>query len=64
MHRSRVSTILIDAPAAEAETAAGFWSAALGVPVSEIGNTLGALVGGAPISKFVDHPSMLSQILP
>lgn len=32
MHRSRVSTILIDAPAGEAEAAAGFWSAALGVP--------------------------------
>ncbi|MBB4038519.1 multidrug efflux pump [Microvirga flocculans] len=27
-------------------------AAALGVPVSEVGNTLGALVGGAPISKF------------
>lgn len=27
-------------------------AASLGVPVSEIGNTLGALVGGAPISKF------------
>ncbi|WP_046864879.1 efflux RND transporter permease subunit [Microvirga massiliensis] len=27
-------------------------AAALGVAVSEIGNTLGALVGGAPISKF------------
>lgn len=27
-------------------------AAALGVPVSEIGSTLGALVGGAPISKF------------
>ena len=27
-------------------------AAALGVPVSEIGTTLGALVGGAPISKF------------
>ncbi|MCB8819661.1 efflux RND transporter permease subunit [Microvirga rosea] len=27
-------------------------AAAMGVPVSEIGNTLGALVGGAPISKF------------
>jgi hypothetical protein len=32
MHRSRVSTILIDAPADEAAAAAGFWSAALGVP--------------------------------
>ncbi len=27
-------------------------AAALGVPVSQIGSTLGALVGGAPISKF------------
>ncbi|AWM88523.1 efflux RND transporter permease subunit [Microvirga sp. 17 mud 1-3] len=27
-------------------------AAAMGVPVNEIGNTLGALVGGAPISKF------------
>ncbi|MEZ0172351.1 efflux RND transporter permease subunit [Microvirga sp. TS319] len=27
-------------------------AAALGVPVSQIGTTLGALVGGAPISKF------------
>jgi multidrug efflux pump len=27
-------------------------AAALGVPVSEIGTTLGALVGGAPIAKF------------
>jgi len=27
-------------------------AAALGVPVSDIGTTLGALVGGAPISKF------------
>lgn len=32
MHRSRLSTLLIDVPAAEAPRAAGFWSAALGVP--------------------------------
>lgn len=32
MHRSRLSTLLIDAPTAEAPAAAGFWSAALGVP--------------------------------
>jgi hypothetical protein len=32
MHRSRLSTILIDVPAAEAATAATFWSSALGVP--------------------------------
>ena len=32
MHRSRLSTILIDVPAPEAPAAAEFWSAALGVP--------------------------------
>lgn len=32
MHRSRLSTLLIDVPVAEAQTAAAFWSAALGVP--------------------------------
>jgi hypothetical protein len=32
MHRSRLSTILIDTPADEAPAAAAFWSAALGVP--------------------------------
>ena len=32
MHRSRLSTLLTDVPAAEAQAAAAFWSAALGVP--------------------------------
>lgn len=32
VHRSRFSTLLIDAPADEATAAATFWSAALGVP--------------------------------
>jgi hypothetical protein len=32
VHRSRLSTLLIDAPTARAPAAAGFWSAALGVP--------------------------------
>jgi hypothetical protein len=32
VHRSRLSTLLIDAPADDAAAAAGFWSAALGVP--------------------------------
>nr|WP_296076523.1 VOC family protein [uncultured Actinoplanes sp.] len=36
MHRSRLSTILIDTPAAEAGAAATFWSAALGVPAREV----------------------------
>ena len=32
MHRSRVSTLLLDVPADAAPAAARFWSAALGVP--------------------------------
>jgi hypothetical protein len=32
MHRSRLSTILIDAPADQADASASFWSNALGVP--------------------------------
>jgi hypothetical protein len=36
MHRSRLSTILIDAPTASADVAAAFWSAALGVPVRQV----------------------------
>ncbi|WP_459644699.1 VOC family protein [Kineococcus sp. NUM-3379] len=36
MHRSRVSTLLIDAPAAEAPAAAAFWSAAVGVPARPV----------------------------
>lgn len=32
VHRSRVYAVLIDTPAAEADAAAAFWSAALGVP--------------------------------
>ncbi len=34
MHRSRLSTLLIDAPADQADASAAFWSAALGVPTS------------------------------
>lgn len=36
MHRSRLSTLLIDAPTAEAPTAAAFWSAALGADVRQV----------------------------
>jgi hypothetical protein len=34
VHRSRLSTILIDAPVDRAPASAAFWSAALGVPTS------------------------------
>lgn len=36
MHRSRLSTILIDAPTDRAADAARFWSAALGVPARPV----------------------------
>ena len=36
MHRSRLSTILIDVPEASAAEAAAFWSAALGVPANPV----------------------------
>ena len=35
-HRSRLSTILIDAPEGEAAASAAFWSAALGVPARPV----------------------------
>lgn len=34
MHRSRLSTLLIDAPAGQAPATAAFWAAALGVPTT------------------------------
>ncbi|WP_199199782.1 VOC family protein [Amycolatopsis sp. CA-128772] len=36
MHRSRLFGIFIDTPVAEAGSAAGFWSAALGVPARSV----------------------------
>jgi hypothetical protein len=36
MHRSRLSTVLIDATTAEAPAVAAFWSAALGVPARPV----------------------------
>ena len=36
MHRSRISTLLIDVPVAEVPAAAAFWSAAVGVPATPV----------------------------
>lgn len=36
MHRSRLSTLLIDVPAGEAGAASAFWAAALGVPATPV----------------------------
>ena len=36
MHRSRLSTLLIDVPGEEAQAASAFWGAALGVPATPV----------------------------
>lgn len=36
MHRSRLSTLLIDVPHQQADAAASFWSAAVGVPADPV----------------------------
>jgi hypothetical protein len=36
VHRSRLSTLLVDARAGEAAASAAFWSGALGVPAEEV----------------------------
>jgi hypothetical protein len=36
MHRSRLSTLLIDVPSGRVPGAAAFWSAALGVPANPV----------------------------
>ena len=36
MHRSRLSTLLIDVPAGDVPAAAAFWSAALGTPARDV----------------------------
>jgi hypothetical protein len=47
-HRSRLSTILIDAPTGEAPAAAAFWSQALGVPARTVpGEEQFTSLGGA-----------------
>lgn len=53
MHRSRVSTLLIDAPTDEAPAAASFWSAALGVPAEPV----------AGEEQFTSLPGVLPDIV-
>ena len=36
MHRSRLPTLIVDAPATDAPAASAFWSAALGVPARPV----------------------------
>ncbi|WP_167441572.1 VOC family protein [Amycolatopsis vastitatis] len=55
MHRSRLFGIFIDTPAAEAGSAAGFWSAALGVPArSVVGEEQFTALDGAIPGLIVD----------
>jgi hypothetical protein len=53
MHRSRLSTLLIDAPHGEASAAASFWSAALG--------TTARVVPGE--AQFTDLPASLPDLV-
>lgn len=53
MHRSRVSTLLIDAPTDEAPAAASFWSAALGVPAEPV----------AGEEQFTSLPGVLPDVV-
>ena len=50
MHRSRLSTLLIDVPAPLAARATAFWSSALGTPVEELPDEPGftGLPGAVP----------------
>lgn len=63
MHRSRLSTLLIDVPAAEVPAAAGFWSAALGVPAAPVPDEEqftslpGVLAGLVVAVQAVDAPA-------
>lgn len=52
-HRSRLSTILIDAPAGEAPAAAAFWSRALGVPARPVPGE----------EQFTDLPGALPDLV-
>ena len=52
MHRSRLSTVLIDVPSGEAPAAAAFWSAALGVPAEPV----------AGEEQFTDLPGALPDL--
>ncbi|WP_410642458.1 VOC family protein [Amycolatopsis sp. lyj-346] len=55
MHRSRLFGIFIDTPVAEAGSAAGFWSAALGVPArSVVGEEQFTALDGAIPGLIVD----------
>jgi hypothetical protein len=51
MHRSRLSTLLIDVPGDHASDAAAFWSAALGVPASPVCLSIGHPRAGAGLAE-------------
>ncbi len=56
MHRSRVYGIFIDTPSAEADRAAAFWAAALGVPAQPV-------VGEEQFIRLVDAlPELVTAV--
>ena len=63
MHRSRLSTLLIDVPAGDVPAAGAFWSAALGTPARDVPDepqftSLGEVIPGltAAIQAIGDRP--------
>lgn len=53
MHRSRLSTLLIDVPGAEVAAATAFWSAAIGVPARPVPDE----------PQFTDLPGALPDVV-
>jgi hypothetical protein len=53
MHRSRVSTLLIDVPAQSTDSAAAFWSAALGTPARPVQGE----------EQFIDLPGAIPPLV-
>ncbi len=53
VHRSRLSTLLIDVPGAEAAAATAFWSAALGMPARPVPDE----------EQFTDLPGALPDVV-
>jgi hypothetical protein len=58
MHRSRLTGILIDTPAALADATVDFWSAALGVPPRPGGHEQYTILSGAVPGLSVDIQSV------
>jgi hypothetical protein len=68
MHRSRLTTIVIDCAEADYERGAAFWSAAIGRPIVErnerFSSLRGRIAGGSPYLGFQRVPSAERAVHP